>query len=167
MEPLPDSVEEKLSKVNAEVATLEAEIVKQRDWLTQYGDPDFDPTMRVKFAPQFLKLDVLKKQLDDARQRQLAFLLTSLNDSTSRLNLSAQKQLAAATDIAKSSRRLENMTNLLLILTATLMLFAAVSYLVQPFPVEGYLFPAGFFIVMTIVYFFFRSRRHDEQLVAQ
>ncbi len=131
---MPDSLEDKLKAVSAEVASLEQQI----DKIQADNEIRIAAGSSITLARRF-ELEELERKLNSARQRQLSLLLTSISGSSNRLetvtkNLKetsesqvkiaesqvkvSESQAQAIRDLLRSSHRLEQFTLFLIIIGA-------------------------------------------------
>jgi hypothetical protein len=131
---MPDSLEDKLNTVSAEVASLEQQI----DKIQADNEIRIAAGSSITSARRF-ELEELERKLNSARQRQLSLLLTSISESSNRLETVtknvketsesqmkiaesqvrvSESQAHAIDDLLRSSHRLEQFALFLIVLTA-------------------------------------------------
>lgn len=116
---MSDSLEEGLKEILVDIENLRRQISRLESDIT--GTATGDQESRDKFARQ---IEDLRFRLGDARQIQLSILLTSISESSIRLEV-ASKNLKGAADsqtktlgrLLRSSNRLEWLTQALIVLT--------------------------------------------------
>jgi septal ring factor EnvC (AmiA/AmiB activator) len=132
---LSESNETKLEAINKEIVALEATKSELRRWLQRLGllNRYLDADSYEKGRDKIMELDSVEKDLNEARQKQVSYLLAVMNDSSKRLEKVTNDLQKSTEKLSRSSERLETWTWLLIF-------FAMVSAAVAIWEFVGRLF---------------------------
>lgn len=164
-----ESLESKLVAVRSEIVDLETKGREAEKRLEQLGLAQFSISSdaREAYKAKFLELEDIEKKLNDARARQLSYLLTSINESSNRLETatkslqqSAESQVQVTTRLLNSSKHLERFTVWLIVIAATSMYLIVYTQVPFPFGI-GAIVALFALLILALRYPWARKQRHE------